>query len=178
MICGHCQIAFHENSKLVGLLKDSNFLWSYCQQECPQCGNINIQFYAAKFVRGFIPRGNEDLSEATQLPVLIFRYPNSTGRKPCPVEVPSNIAKDYSQACNVLIHSPEASAALSRRCLQGILRDKGFQQKELSQQIQVAIDSGQLPTYIRSLIDAVRNTGNFAAHLMKLRRVHLLHLSS
>lgn len=58
--------------------------------------------------------------------------------------------------------SPKASAALSRRCLQAILRDKGFNHKELWQQI-AAARSG-LPGYIADNIEAIRHVGNFAAH--------------
>ena len=49
-------------------------------------------------------------------------YPKS-GNRPVPPEVPSNLAEDFIEACVVLSDSPKASAALSRRCLQTLLRE-------------------------------------------------------
>jgi Domain of unknown function (DUF4145) len=68
----------------------------------------------------------------------------------------------------VLSDSPKASAALSRRCLQAILRDKaGAKKKDLNDQIEEVIEGGKLPTHIAEGLHAVRTIGNFAAHPMK-----------
>ena len=83
------------------------------------------------------------------------------------VNIPKDMAEDYTEACLVLSESPKASAALSRRCLQAILREKGFNEKSLAQEIQKAIDSNTLPPYIAEPLDAIRNIGNFAAHPIK-----------
>ena len=48
-----------------------------------------------------------------------------SGERPVPPEVPEHIAADYKEATLVLNLSPKASAALSRRCLQAILREAG-----------------------------------------------------
>lgn len=82
-------------------------------------------------------------------------------------EIPKDLAEDYEEACLVIGDSPKASAALSRRCLQGILRQQGFSDKSLANEIQKVIDSGQVPSHIADSLDAVRNIGNFAAHPMK-----------
>jgi hypothetical protein len=82
-----------------------------------------------------------------------------------PTEVPSHIAQDYSEAALVLADSPKASAALSRRCLQTVLREHGYQDHDLSKQIDAAIEN--LPPYIAADVDAIRNIGNFAAHTQK-----------
>ncbi len=64
--------------------------------------------------------------------------------------------------------SPKASAALSRRCLQHILRDEaGVKKQDLFREIQEVLDSGKLPSHISGGLDAVRNIGNFAAHPIK-----------
>ena len=68
----------------------------------------------------------------------------------------------------MLEDSPKASAALSRRCLQAILRDKaGTKSKDLYDQIEEVINSGKIPSHIVDDLHAVRNIGNFAAHTMK-----------
>jgi len=94
-------------------------------------------------------------------------YPKSNNRTFDLTEIPKDLADDYQEACLVISDSPKASAALSRRCLQSILREQGFSDKSLYKEIQLAIDSGKLPSHISESLDAIRNIGNFAAHPMK-----------
>jgi hypothetical protein len=78
------------------------------------------------------------------------------------------IAADYVEACLVLPDSAKASAALSRRCLQALLRLKGgTKKKDLVDAIQGVLDSRQLPTHLAHDLDAARNVGNFATHTQK-----------
>jgi hypothetical protein len=82
--------------------------------------------------------------------------------------IPKDYTDDYYEAQKVLEISPKSSAALSRRCLQKLLETKANVKKgDLSRQIQDAIDSGKMPTYLSDSIDAIRNIGNFAAHPLK-----------
>jgi hypothetical protein len=82
--------------------------------------------------------------------------------------VPAELAEDYREACLVIADSPKASAALSRRCLQHLLRNfASVKPADLFAEIQEIINSGRLPTHIVESIDAVRNIGNFAAHPTK-----------
>lgn len=75
---------------------------------------------------------------------------------------------DYREAASVLADSPKASAALSRRCLQHVLREKaGVKPQDLAKEIDEVIASGKLPSHLAEAIDAVRNIGNFAAHPIK-----------
>jgi hypothetical protein len=89
-------------------------------------------------------------------------------RTPLGSEVPSEFAEDYKEACMVLPDSPKASAALSRRCLQHLLREKSrVKPGNLADEIQQVIDSGKLPSHLAESLDAIRNIGNFAAHPIK-----------
>jgi hypothetical protein len=82
--------------------------------------------------------------------------------------VPNEIASDYLEACLVLDASPKASAALSRRCLQNLLREKAnTKKKDLADQISEVLAVPELPSTVRQMIDGVRVIGNFAAHPMK-----------
>jgi hypothetical protein len=64
--------------------------------------------------------------------------------------------------------SAKASAALSRRCLQHILREvEKVKYSDLNSEIQEVLNRGKLPSHISESIDAVRNIGNFAAHPIK-----------
>jgi hypothetical protein len=98
-------------------------------------------------------------------------HPKTTTRKPLSHEVPSDFSDDYKEACLVLADSEKASAALSRRCLQHLLRSKaGVKPSDLASEIQEALDSKQLPSHLADAIDAVRNIGNFAAHPIKSKQ--------
>ena len=98
-------------------------------------------------------------------------YPRTTSRVPLPKEVPEEFAEVYREACVVLSDSPKASAALSRRCLQHLLREEAHvKQSNLTNEIQEMIDSGSLPPYIVEAIDAVRKIGNYTAHPIKSER--------
>jgi len=95
-------------------------------------------------------------------------YPKNSTRSPLPQSVPDEFASDYREACLVADDSPKASAALSRRCLQHLLREKAdVKHSDLGKEIQEVIDSGQLPSHLADAMDAVRNLGNFAAHPLK-----------
>jgi hypothetical protein len=76
--------------------------------------------------------------------------------------------QDFNEAALVLRDSEKASAALSRRCLQSILRDKaGVKPTDLYNEIEEVISSGKLPTDIADALHLVRVIGNFAAHPLK-----------
>lgn len=165
MKCPHCMVEIHpdfttEHLSLVdtdggGVTQEEvgGRHWSVSYMTCPACEEPIIS------LRG---------EAASKKAVLSFdAYPSSTGRSPAPPEVPAYIAEDYHEAGAVLKASPKASAALSRRCLQTVLRENGFEQRDLAPAIQAALDSKRLPSAIADNLDAIRNIGNFAAHPMK-----------
>ena len=125
--------------------------------QCPEC----LKFIVA-IDEDYINPSTGKHEPKTQITV----WPITTGRKPVPQEVPSHIAQDYNEAAQVMAISPKASAALSRRCLQTILREAGLSRsRDLADQIQEMLPS--LPTRIADNLDAVRVIGNFAAHPIK-----------
>lgn len=89
--------------------------------------------------------------------------------KPQPDYIPKQIRDDYLEACLIANDSPKASATLSRRCLQGIVRDywdipknkRGNLGAELSY-IREKLDSDTWDA-----IEAIRNTGDIGAHMEK-----------
>jgi hypothetical protein len=121
---------------------------------CPECNEAIISL-----IRGFPENGIPDS--------LTLVYPNAKTR-PVPAEVTNPYKQDFIEACKVLSDSPKASAALSRRCLQAILRSlAGIKGKSLEDEIEQAINSGKLPSHISDGLHAVRQVGNFAAHPTK-----------
>ena len=98
----------------------------------------------------------------------IRAWPRGVSRAPVAAEVPPKIGEDYKEACLVLADSPKASAALSRRCLQNVLRTAaGVKHGNLANEIDEVIATKTLPNITADSLDIVRVIGNFAAHPMK-----------
>jgi Domain of unknown function (DUF4145) len=166
MQCPHCLIAFHESWTLVPLIGDvdNTALWLIRHTICPACKRLIVQFGQAHVFPG--PANNLNISchETT------FRFvrPIAISRPRLPAEVPTDFSTDYYEAVAVLADSQKASAALSRRCLQYLLREKAATKRRgLAEQIQEVLDSGRLPSHLADNLDAIRNVGNYAAHPSK-----------
>jgi len=155
MKCPHCLNGFHSDKSRYVIGSDIDGEWSVTYEECPECGKFIIEL---------------EVSEVSgRSPGKIFQaYPKGVSRTQVAKDVPDKFADDYKEACLVLSDSPKASSALSRRCLQNILREKGgIKSGDLAGEIQQVLDSKQLPSHLSAAIDAVRNIGNFAAHPIK-----------
>jgi hypothetical protein len=86
--------------------------------------------------------------------------------KPFPSYIPQPILDDYDEACLIKDLSPKASATLSRRCLQGLIRDYwGISKSRLFDEINEL--KGKVDTATWDAIDAVRSIGNIGAHMEK-----------
>jgi hypothetical protein len=161
-------VEFHGDQMLwtVFLGHDWEAQWLLNRRTCPACGRFIIHFEngtpAAAYTQGTVGARFHIVAKTMMI------WPKGVSRAPVPPEVPSGIVEDYQEACLVLGDSPKASAALSRRCLQNMLRLAGkVKPSELSAEIQQVIDSGALPNTLAESIDAVRVIGNFAAHPIK-----------
>ncbi|WP_397546077.1 DUF4145 domain-containing protein [Rhodothermus marinus] len=123
---------------------------------CPHCGKPVLSI--SKLVT---PQGTEEVLDSLVWPDTVVR--------PVPPEVEAEdpvVAADFREAVAVLPKSKKAAAALARRCLQHILREKaGTKAKDLSKQIEEVL--GQLPSQLAANLDAIRQVGNFAAHPTK-----------
>jgi Domain of unknown function (DUF4145) len=91
--------------------------------------------------------------------------PQSSAR-PFPDYIPAPLIADYTEACLIRDLSPKASATLSRRCLQGMIRDFwGVKKGTLAEEINGIKD--KVEPAIWAAIDAVRKIGNIGAHMEK-----------
>lgn len=161
MKCPHCLVAFSPKWEAdISLFKipegQGRFAWAGRITDCPECGAgsmwvARVDTYA----------GGRDTGD------FALVYPRS-GRMPLGPEVPSIHAENYREACWVLSDSPKASAALSRRSLQLLLRDVAkVKPSDLSKEIDEVLAAKTLPSHLAKAIDAVRQLGNFAAHPVK-----------
>lgn len=83
-----------------------------------------------------------------------------------PDYIPIALRQDYEEAISIVELSPKASATLSRRCLQGMIRDFwGVKKGRLVDEI-MAIEEKVDPLTWKS-IDAIRKVGNIGAHMEK-----------
>lgn len=166
MKCPHCRVEVHAPSEYIALGKDADDRWNILKRTCPACNKFIIHLTNGQPLSDLPGSQIRGIKDET---VSIMVRPKNNSRPPCPPEVPKDIAKDYTQAHLVLSDSPEASATLSRRCLQNLLIEvaKVDPKKTLEKQIQEVLDSKALPASLASEIDAIRNVGNFAAHPLK-----------
>lgn len=163
MKCPHCQTAFHGNPVTTQIGHDSDGDWGVVRHMCPACNRIVIEIVCATQVTGS-GAGFHFKGVKTEF----LGYPKAPSRPAPPPEVPQEFAEDYIEAALVLADSPKASAALSRRCLQHILREKaGVKHSDLAKEIDQIIAGKLLPSHLAEAIDAVRNIGNFATHPIK-----------
>ena len=93
--------------------------------------------------------------------------------RPIPEYVPQAIRDDYREACLIRDFSPKASATLSRRCLQGMIRDFGKVKParlydEISD-LSAAVEQGTAPRDVSidsiAALTAIRKIGNIGAHM-------------
>ncbi len=169
MKCPHCNIAIHQQFSVPAVISnpavtdvDNKPLapalnWTIYHQRCPECHQSIILLESTSIIG----------PTARQTTPRFTAYPRSATR-PIAKEVPEPYRQDFSEACKVLADSAKASAALSRRCLQAILKDKlGATKTNLFDQIEEVTATSKLPSHIDSGLHAVRQIGNIAAHSMK-----------
>lgn len=165
MKCPHCLESFHDFYEVIPVGNDASGDWGVISRKCPSCERVVLVLGSGKI--GSI--GGRHILEYIKDERLI--YPRAPSRVPLSKEVPEEFAREYKEACTVLADSPKASAALSRRCLQRLLREKAnIKPSNLANEIQEVLDSGSLPPYIAESISDIRNIGNFAAHPIKSER--------
>lgn len=153
MKCPHCLVEFHDELTHNSVVSDVEGTWIASSCKCPACKKSIIYL---------------GLHNGKMITMQTLARPKSISRALIPREVPKKYATDYQEACLILSDSPKASAALSRRCLQKLLRDEAkVKPGNLSNEIQEVIDSKALQSDLNESIDAIRNIGNFATHPIK-----------
>ena len=140
MQCPHCLQNFHEHYEHKFIDQDKKGNWNVSHTICPACNQVVI------FLKCMHAGSNRLLCSS-----LI--HPKGSSRSPIPAEVQAankELADNYQEACIVLPDSLKASAALSRRCLQILLRTAAkVKPGNLSDEIQELIDSKSLPSYLQ-----------------------------
>lgn len=115
--------------------------------KCPNCGQFSI-----------FTKGTGDAVQDVNMPLR----PISSAIQ-FPVYIPEHIRQDYQEACAIANLSPKASATLSRRCLQAMIRDFWeIKESTLFKEIE-ALDKVIPPTQ-KKVLHSLRQIGNIGAH--------------
>lgn len=132
----------------------------------PKCNNLCVDF----FLTGAKQRDGSSVAGDC---IQAFSLMPESSAKPLPPYIPEPIAENYRQACRIRDLSPNASATLARRCLQGMIRNFcGFEKPTLFKEIEELkkqVDGGNAPQGVAAdvvdHIHAVREKGNIGAHM-------------
>ncbi|MCY6492452.1 DUF4145 domain-containing protein [Leptolyngbya sp. GGD] len=167
MKCPHCNTGINleiEYSNVWEFNEPEQEGMGYCVNcgHCPECEELIVLLEHGKYT---LSSGGYTSIDLVHFQELI--YPKYSVRHAEP-EVPERYRKDFAEACSVLSLSPKASAALSRRILQDILRENfKIKHANLANEIDEFISLKDVPSYLSQAVDAIRNVGNFAAHPLK-----------
>ena len=164
--CGRDAVATSENSSDLEVdwddhSKDGHLLLAIRVVVCPSkdCGEYEIR--ASLYKAELSPSRNW---RRTGDPLMEWQLRPGSSARAYPAYVPAPILQDYEEACAICDLSPKASATLSRRCLQGMIRDFwGVTKPRLIDEID-AIKTKTDPLTWQA-IDAVRSVGNIGAHM-------------
>lgn len=157
--CSYCQDTFAlHHGTFTSYLSDSNYSDRSSGSKpkesirvnfytCPSCAEISIDVIGS----GELLNGKRFMIR----PEAIFNnYPEY---------IPSYIRQDYEEACKVLNISPKSSATMSRRALQGMIRDYfGITKTNLHQEIEAIKD--RLSTLEYEGLIALKSIANIGAH--------------
>jgi hypothetical protein len=183
--CPHCNTSIHlaktgekviyheslpneqENGEFVRPVRASILAWGFC----PECNNLIVLLRTGgSYSNRQIESESPQISNLNRWGIL---YPRKfSNRNINDQTIPEEYRKDFNEAAAVLSISPKASAALSRRLLERILKehykipDKG-KEYTLTGKITYLKDKFDIPIYISESLDIVKEIGNFAAHPLK-----------
>jgi hypothetical protein len=169
--CPYCQRAttiVNENtedsdlsSEKLGLIAYTRFIL------CPniECKKTTVKFELWKGIKKIKYDNSPKIFQEESL-IKSWQLVPASSALVFPDYIPEAIRNDYTEACLILESSPKASATLSRRCIQGIIRDYWkVKPGWLADEIKQIKDKTDGPTW--QAIDAVRSVGNIGAHMEK-----------
>jgi len=163
MRCPHCNVEIRPIEHTSNLGSDKHGIWAIQKLDCPNddCGR---SFFFLLFTKSVLAADGSSRNQTTS----ILAHPKKSSHSPLAADVPKSYADEYDEACAVLEESPKASAALSRRLLQTLLREEAkVKPADLSNEIDEVLGKNSLPSRLAESIDAIRNIGNFATHPIK-----------
>ena len=134
MQCPHCRSEVEVKAHSFALGEDPDGTWQVSSARCPACDRLVVDLC---------------LKDVCTYPA----WPAGTTRARPSAEVPAALAGEFLTASQVIVYSPEASAAISRRLLQRVLDEQaGVGGGGLADQIRRALLSPALPPYVKEAL--------------------------
>lgn len=165
MICPHCSTAAKYEWRTTQAMKvdeEESMGTEIAYSTCPNCEEIVI--YLQRGELDYDDIGKSYIENVEWQKMIYPKKENFTNSE----DIPKLYLEDYEESVKVLSASPKASAALSRRLFQNILREEyNIKENTLVQEIQKFIELEGIPSHLTDAVDAVRNIGNLAAHPTK-----------
>lgn len=165
MICPHCSTAAKFQWKFGSLHEVEDVNETAVQvfyDSCPNCYKLVVGVQSGEYETDI--DNDYYISDVTSKEIV---YPQVSGLQNSNL-IPKKYLEDYEEAVKVLSLSSKASAALTRRLLQNILREEfNISEKSLAKEIEIFTNKTDIPSYITDAVDAVRQVGNIAAHPLK-----------
>ncbi len=119
--------------------------WKFKVNECPACGWREVLVT------------HREWQHSTDVTLDINAAP--------PAHVPEAIRVDWDEARAVLWSSPNGTAVLARRCLEGTLRHLGWNEHGLAKNVTALLKAApQLKENMRLPLNVILELGNIAAH--------------
>lgn len=165
MICPHCSTAVRfewYTTRPFKVNEDNLIGYEIKYAICPNCNDVIIYFQ-----KGLVEfeNGSGHYIEDIEWQIMIHPKESSILNSE---SIPKLYLGDYEEAIKVISGSPKASAALSRRLLQTILREQyKIKAKSLSHEIEIFVQLPGIPSHLTDAVDAIRQIGNLAAHPTK-----------
>ena len=165
--CPYCNRDCTISEKDIRLLQKSGYISEeyefYCSRVIiivcpnPKCRKQTISLFINKY---------DDKYQQIKEQVYSRQLIPESEAKPFPDYIPVQLRNDYQEACLIKTKSPKASATLSRRCLQGMIRDFwNIKKDRLIDEINALQEKVDNTTW--EAIDSVRRLGNIGAHMEK-----------
>lgn len=164
-------IVKYDNFSYLDKSDDKYYLWKIYAVTCPseKCGKVQV--YIEKYLN---IRLSEEEKTSNRTALRFTNYKNEILKrytiepeanvKIFPDYIPEQILQDYKEAKLIVNISPKASATISRRCLQTMIRDfwaiKGA--KSLHHEIEAIKD--KIDSNMYGAIMALKSIGNIGAH--------------
>lgn len=156
--CRNCGIAFYIEKAGDVYQIDGDGL-EIVSAQCPSCRSVVVVSRQGKYRVG---DGEGEIDSVGVQETIIFPLLESGTLAQ---QIPDAYRKEFAEAKAVLPISPKASAALSRRLLQMVLREKyGIKKRSLQQEIDEFCKQDTVPSFLVKYLDYVRQVGNIAAH--------------
>lgn len=156
MQCPHCHTEISVTPHVFALGEDQDGTWQVSSSRCPVCHRLLVDL-------------------CTKDGCTYPAWPATSSRPRLSDDVPEEYASEYLAASQIIAFSPEASAALSRRLLSRFLAaHAGAGAGGLSQQIEKAARSPELPSYLKDALRSLTQMAKLEPNTEKSRRPEAL----